>query len=134
MLSKFQLVGMFYILQVTKYNYTDYVIDKFAEFIETATFLERKKSLATSSAAQDAEGEAGSGGGGAGGLVLTQEDMEGPVPTRAVAVTDYYLYLAWAFTIVCAVGYFAKSTYCQRFIESIRNNWREAEIQHEHID
>ena len=36
--------------------------------------------------------------------------------------------------LICAVGYFAKSTYCQMFIESIRNNWREAEIQHEHID
>ena len=56
------------------------------------------------------------------------------IPTKATPELDYYLYLAWLFTIVCALGYFAKSSYCERIIESIRNNWREAEIQHEHID
>lgn len=97
---------------ISKFNHTDYILDNFLEFVDTFTH--------SKVAASD--------------LVVTAEDRQGPMPTRAVAVPDYYLLLAWLFTILCAVGYFAKSSYCQLIIESVRNNWREAEIQHEHID
>ena len=97
---------------VSKFNQTDYVLDNFIEFVDTVTWLKM--------AVMD--------------IALLTQDFAGPMPTVAVPEPDYYLYLAWLFTIVCATGYFAKSSYCQRVIESIRNNWREAEIQHEHID
>ena len=58
----------------------------------------------------------------------------GPLPTEVVPETDIMLYLSWIFVIVCALGYFGKSPFCQRIVEAIRNNWQEAEIQHEHID
>ena len=96
---------------ISKFNQSNYMIGNFSEFVTQITGLEA--SLA---------------------IELTDGDMEGPMPTKATPELDYYLYLAWLFTIVCAFGYFAKSSYCERIIESIRNNWREAEIQHEHID
>ena len=56
------------------------------------------------------------------------------MPTVMIPETDYYLYLSWIFVVLCTLGYFTKSPFCQNIIETIRNNWREAEIQHEHID
>jgi hypothetical protein len=58
----------------------------------------------------------------------------GPLPTVAEQEPDYYLYLAWLFTLICGLGYFSKSSFSKRLIESVQNNWREVEIQHEHID
>ena len=63
---------------------------------------------------------------------LTLADYNGPVPTKEVIVTDYYLYAAYIFTSLVALRHFARSSYFKRFLESIRNTWREAEIQHEH--
>ena len=66
--------------------------------------------------------------------ILKDIDQEGPMPTVMIEETDYYLYLSWIFVVLCTLGYFTKSPFCQNIIETIRNNWREAEIQHEHID
>ena len=96
---------------ISKFNHSNYLLENFSEFINTFTGLEPVLPIE-----------------------LKDEDMEGPMPTKAVPEPDYYLYLAWIFTIVCALGYFGKSSYCEWIIESVRNNWREAEIQHEHID
>jgi len=151
--------------QVTKFNQTEYLIDKFADFVEATTFLERsieayyydehhaaaeelahiEAEAADQKSDQTSSDETKEGSTSSNNISnqsdekkprirLWPEDMEGPVPTKAVPQTDYLLWLAWSFTLVCAVGYLAKSSYCQRVIESIRNNWREAEIQHEHID
>ena len=96
---------------ISKFNHSNYMLENFSEFINTFTGLEPVLPLE-----------------------LLDQDMEGPMPTKAVPEPDYYLYLAWFFTIACALGYFGKSSYCEWIIESVRNNWREAEIQHEHID
>ena len=96
---------------ISKFNHSNYMLENFSEFVNTFTGLEPLLPLE-----------------------LQDQDMEGPMPTKAVPEPDFYLYLAWIFTIVCALGYFGKSSYCEWIIESVRNNWREAEIQHEHID
>jgi len=96
---------------ISKFNHSNYMLENFSEFVNTFTGLEPLLPLE-----------------------LQDRDMEGPMPTKAVPEPDFYLYLAWIFTIVCALGYFGKSSYCEWIIESVRNNWREAEIQHEHID
>ena len=96
---------------ISKFNQSDYMLENFSKFVNTFTGLEPALPVK-----------------------LMDRDMEGPVPTKAVPEPDYYLYLAWTFTIICALGYFGKSSYCEWIVESVRNNWREAEIQHEHID
>ena len=96
---------------ISKFNQSNYMLENFSEFVNIFTGLEPVLSIG-----------------------LMDQDMEGPMPTKAVPEPDYYLYLAWIFTITCALGYFGKSSYCEWIIESVRNNWREAEIQHEHID
>ena len=96
---------------ISKFNQSNYMLGNFSEFINTFTGLEPSLPVE-----------------------LMDQDMEGPMPTKAVPEPDYYLYLAWLFTITCALGYFGKSSYCEWIIESFRSNWREAEIQHEHID
>ena len=70
----------------------------------------------------------------AGEVVLHDLDFEGPMPCDHVPETDIYLHISWVFVVICGLGYFGKSAFCQGIIEAIRNNWREAEIQHEHID
>lgn len=57
-----------------------------------------------------------------------------PVPTEPEPTTDYYLYLSWSFLLAVCMGQFGKSVYCKRIVEVLRNNWQEAEIQHEHQD
>ena len=96
---------------IAKFNQSNYVISNFSEFVTTFTTLDPSQTIE-----------------------LRESDIEGPLPTKAVPEPDYYLFVAWLFTIVCALGYFGKSSYGERIIESVRNNWREAEIQHEHID
>ena len=70
-----------------------------------------------------------------GDVELHDMDLVGPVPTREEPEPNYYLALAWIFTIVCSVWCFGKSSICRFMIESLRNAWREAEvIQHDHQD
>ena len=64
----------------------------------------------------------------------TAEDMSGPVPSVAVITTNYYLMLAWVFTLATASWHVSKSQWLTWALESVRNAWREAEIQHEHED
>jgi thiol-disulfide isomerase/thioredoxin len=96
---------------IVKFNQTDYELANFVNFVATFTGLE---------ASADP--------------VITEVDLVGPMPTEAIPETDIYLYMSWTFVIICALGYFGKSPFCQQIIEAIRNNWREAEIQHEHND
>ena len=96
---------------ISKFNQSTYMVENFSEFVNIFTGLQPALTVE-----------------------LLDQDMQGPMPTKAVPEPDYYLYLAWLFTVACALGYFGKSSYCEWIIESFRNNWREAEIQHEHID
>jgi len=66
---------------------------------------------------------------------LTDQDMEGPVPTTPTHRPDYVLFLAWVFIMSCCLRFVVMSDAFKRFIEYVRNNWREAEqAQHEHAD
>ena len=96
---------------ISKFNQSNYMVEHFSEFVNTFTGLQPALTVE-----------------------LLEQDMQGPMPTKAVPEPDYYLYLAWLFAMACALGYFGKSSYCEWIIESFRNNWREAEIQHEHIE
>ncbi len=94
-----------------KFNHTEFELEHFSTFLNIFTGLEHK-----------------------GDLSIYESDFEGPMPTEVVPETDIYLHLSWIFILVCTLGYFGKSSFCQNIIEAIRNNWREAEIQHEHND
>jgi len=96
---------------IVKFNHSDYELANFTTFLNIFTGLDQ-----------------------IGEPLITDTDYEGPMPTIVIPETDYYLYLSWVFVIFCTLGYFTKSPFCQNIIETIRNNWREAEIQHEHID
>lgn len=96
---------------VAKFNESQYVLDKYVKFVEKYTGLAPE------------------------GLVnVTSVDFEGPLPSEPTREMDYMLWLAWFFILSCCGFGFSKSTLCSRITESIRNNWREAEAQHEHAD
>ena len=63
---------------------------------------------------------------------LTEADWAGPVPSEAVIGTNYYLVLAWVFSLACAAWHASKSQWLTWAVDNVRNAWREAEIQHEH--
>lgn len=96
---------------VSKFNQTNFILENFSQFTTGLTGIEAS-----------------------GLLEVLESDHSGPVPSQAEIEPDYLLYLAWVFTVVCALGYFSKSSFSRRLIESLQNNWREVEIQHEHND
>ena len=65
---------------------------------------------------------------------LIDEDLAGPLSSTVEPRFDYLLLMAWIFTSLCLSYLFAKSNLFKYAIEAVRNNWREAEAQHEHID
>ena len=67
-------------------------------------------------------------------VFVTHDDMEGPVKVDNDFRTDYLLVFCWIFFIICLVYLFFQSSLFKSIVETIRNNWREAEAQHEHID
>lgn len=66
--------------------------------------------------------------------ILIEEDYVGPVPAAPQPALDFVLILSWAFVMACFVYLFGKSSLFRRFVDSVRNTWREAEAQHEHLD
>jgi thiol-disulfide isomerase/thioredoxin len=96
---------------VAKYNQSEYELENFAKHLTMFTSLEASPELP---------------------MNLTESDYAGPVPTKELPVTDYYLYVAYVFTVLVALRHFGRSSYFKRSVESIRNTWREVEVQHEH--
>ena len=94
-----------------KFNQSDFELDSFTNFVTTFTGIEP-----------------------VGELIVQEGDHDGPMPTKVVPVSDIYLHISWIFVLICALGVLGKSPFCRGIIEAIRNNWREAEIQHEHND
>jgi len=96
---------------VAKFNETTYSLEHFVEFLDKYTNSQPE-----------------------GALNVTSADFYGPLPSETVNEPDYVLWLAWIFIIICTSLAFVKSSFCNRIVEIIRNNWNEAEAQHEHID
>lgn len=65
---------------------------------------------------------------------LDQQDLSGPVPRVAVKPFNYNLVFACLFLVGCAIIELSKSASFGNIVDNLRNAWREAEIQHEHID
>jgi len=95
-----------------KYNYTDYSLAKYAEFVSILTGIEPVNVT----------------------MEPTEQDYLGPVPTEADVGVNYYLWLACIFSLLYGLVQFSKSPVCERMVDTVRNLWREAEIQHEHAE
>jgi len=94
-----------------KYNYTEYTLASFTQFVSLLTGLEPQN--------------------------ITEPDIldwEGPVPSKSVKSHNYILLVAFLFTLLCALKELSKSPLAGQLIDTLRNAWREAEIQHEHTD
>lgn len=65
---------------------------------------------------------------------LIEDDLIGPLLSSPEPRFDYLLLMAWIFTAICLFYLFGKSNLFKTTIEAVRNNWREAEAQHEHMD
>lgn len=56
-------------------------------------------------------------------VVVTEEDLEGPVPTVAIKSFDYYLFISWAFLIFVSIDFLIRKTkfkiYVFRFIKRL---------------
>lgn len=61
--------------------------------------------------------------------VITEQDLEGPVPTKPEPRIDSILIISWIFVLACLSYFFYKSATFKRFIEFVARNWREAEAQ-----
>eukprot|EP00090_Calanus_glacialis_P042378 TRINITY_DN75182_c0_g1_i1.p1 TRINITY_DN75182_c0_g1~~TRINITY_DN75182_c0_g1_i1.p1 ORF type:complete len:324 (-),score=123.95 TRINITY_DN75182_c0_g1_i1:81-1052(-) len=94
-----------------KYNFTEYSLASFTTFVSLLTGLEPQNVTVPSS-----------------------EDWEGPVPCVAIKPHNYYLLLALLFTLLCGLREFSKSPLAGQLLDTVRNAWREAEIQHEHTE
>jgi len=94
-----------------KYNYTEYSLASFTTFVSLLTGLDPQNVTEPSA-----------------------EDWEGPVPSIAVKSHNYYLLLAFLFTLLCGLREFSKSPLAGQLVDTLRNAWREAEIQHEHTE
>lgn len=96
---------------VAKYNDSDPSVEGFVSFINRVTGLSPASSP-----------------------IITEDDKQGPVPTSPESRLDFVLVISWLFVIFCFSYLFGKSAFFQRMVESVRNTWREAEAQHEHLD
>ena len=67
-------------------------------------------------------------------ITVTEDDYIGPLPSVAIEPTNYYLILAFLFTLLCCVWQISTSQWLSWTVDTVRNLWREAEIQHQHQD
>ena len=65
---------------------------------------------------------------------VSEDDYLGPVPCVPKQTTNYYLLLAFIFTFLCGLWHVSTSHCTRWLLDTVRNLWREAEIQHEHED
>jgi len=92
-----------------KYNYTVYNLQGFTEFISLVTGLEPQNVTEPS-----------------------PDDWLGPVPSTLVPSPPYLLLVAFLFTVCCVTRHLSTSQPVLHLLDTVRNAWREAEIQHEH--
>jgi len=94
-----------------KYNFTEYNLASFTQFVTLLTGLEPENITEVS-----------------------EDDYHGPVPCVPRQTTNYYLLLAFIFTLLCGLWHVSNSHCTRWLLDTVRNLWREAEIQHEHED
>ncbi|KAK3091543.1 hypothetical protein FSP39_020644 [Pinctada imbricata] len=61
---------------------------------------------------------------------ITEEDQIGPLPSVPVESTDYLLWLAWVFVVMCSTFMFIHSQKGQQWINKVKILWQE----HQHIE
>lgn len=61
-------------------------------------------------------------------------DFLKPIPGYGNPDYDFSLWLAWFVIILWTLVYVRTMHFWRKFVEDIKNIWREAEAQHEHAD
>uniref|UniRef100_A0A182Y5Z1 Uncharacterized protein n=1 Tax=Anopheles stephensi TaxID=30069 RepID=A0A182Y5Z1_ANOST len=100
---------------LVKYNGTEMTLTSLAKFVTRHTGIEPRLVNQKSSTTV---------------LHYISDDFKGPLSNKVEYRTDYWLYVAWAFILVCTCYYFSKSTLYAQIIEMIKRNWRESAAQH----
>uniref|UniRef100_A0A182QW70 Thioredoxin domain-containing protein n=1 Tax=Anopheles farauti TaxID=69004 RepID=A0A182QW70_9DIPT len=100
---------------LVKYNGTEITLTALAKFVTRHTGIEPRLVNQKSSTTV---------------LHYISDDFKGPLSNKVEYRTDYWLYVAWAFIVVCACYYFSKSSLYAQIIEMIKRNWRESAAQH----
>uniref|UniRef100_A0A182MXT5 Thioredoxin domain-containing protein n=1 Tax=Anopheles dirus TaxID=7168 RepID=A0A182MXT5_9DIPT len=100
---------------LVKYNGTEITLTALAKFVTRHTGIEPRLANQKSSTTV---------------LHYISDDFKGPLSNKVEFRTDYWLYVAWAFIVVCACYYFSKSSLYAQIIEMIKRNWRESAAQH----
>ncbi|XP_045476186.1 thioredoxin domain-containing protein 15 [Harmonia axyridis] len=95
---------------VAKFSDPEYTLELFSKFIRRHTAIEPKEKS-----------------------IVTSADFAGPVISSPSKHTDVFLVMSWVFVIFCAIYYFMKSSWWIWILETVQNNWREAEDQAEHL-
>ncbi|XP_050098656.1 thioredoxin domain-containing protein 15 [Anopheles aquasalis] len=104
---------------LVKYNGTEISITSLANFVTRHSGMEPLLVNQTKPAS-----------GGHYPLHYISDDFKGPLSNKVEYRTDYWLYVAWAFIILCACHYFSKSSLYAQIIEMIKRNWRESAAHH----
>uniref|UniRef100_A0A182WEU2 Thioredoxin domain-containing protein n=1 Tax=Anopheles minimus TaxID=112268 RepID=A0A182WEU2_9DIPT len=100
---------------LVKYNGTEITLSSLAKFVTRHTGFEPRLANQKSSTTV---------------LHYISDDFKGPLSNKVEYSTDYWLYVAWTFILVCTCYYFSKSTLYAQIIEMIKRNWRESAAQH----
>lgn len=100
---------------LVKYNGTEMTLTSLAKFVTQHTGIEPRLVNQKSSTTV---------------LHYISDDFKGPLSNKVEYRTDYWLYVAWAFIMVCTCYYFSKSSLYAQIIEMIKRNWRESAAQH----
>lgn len=90
-----------------RFNHTERHFETLVQFIKNTTGLEANSSV-----------------------TVTEEDFVGPLPSTPTEETDYLLWFAWIFLVVCGGHLFVQSQPGQRAIERVKILWQE----HQHIE
>ncbi|XP_074594686.1 thioredoxin domain-containing protein bug [Brevipalpus obovatus] len=114
---RFGLVGIPTILffhsgkMIAKFNHTEVTLENLNSFLKRITGLEPDDTVK-----------------------IEDLDLTGPVPIVPEPMTDYVLIVSSLFLFISLVYLIIKSTIFKKISDSIRNTWREAEAQHEHLE
>lgn len=66
------------------------------------------------------------------GVYMNSGDFKGPLSNIVVVETDYCLYMAWTFILICGFYFFTKTVLCKRIVDMIKRTWQESEAQAQH--